>query len=150
LASDKVTIAVDYQLKHAYEMTFPPGKAVYKEILEEAMLNRIEEVNPVKACELRIERLRKMLADEEHKLDDYNILEQMKKLETKKQSKTKVDPALEKMRLDKFSVNKLTIAKQVQKGNADWKKFAEVYLFDTPNEAKKWTMVQLQEAELLG
>jgi hypothetical protein len=125
-------------------------KKNYRDAIELGALTIISEFDPEKASELRIQKYQMLLEEEQQKLANYRLIKQLKKPEPKKQNKTTSDSTIEKMRLDKFSANKLTIAKQVQKGNADWKKFAEVYFFDSPNEARKWTMAQLQEAELLG
>jgi hypothetical protein len=148
LANDKVTSSVDFYIKLAYESTFEPGKAVYKEILEDGMLRRIEEVNPKKACELRIEKLKKALEEEESKLNNLKTLELMEKTTPKKQNKKTFDPRLEKKRLEKWEEKKDILLKQYKSNNLDFNKVANIFFFDNVNETKEWLIPKLQEAEL--
>lgn len=148
MVSDKVTTTADLKLKLEFEMTFGSSKVDYKKALEEGMLKRIEEVNPVKACEMRIEKLKRILEEEEAKLANYKLLEQMEKITPKKQTKN-VDPNLERLRLDKFEKWKESLAFQVNTGNIDWKKIMEIYVFNSTTEAREWIISHLKEGELL-
>ncbi|AAM07181.1 predicted protein [Methanosarcina acetivorans C2A] len=129
-------------------MTFESGKAVYKDLLEEGMLRRLEEVNPIQACELRIERLKRSLEEEETKLANYRLLDQMSKTETKRQTKN-VDPSLERLRLEKFEKWKESLAIQVSNGKIDWKTNMTIFLFDSLSETREWVLSKLKEADLL-
>lgn len=149
MPTDKVTSAVDYDIKKAYESTFERGKAVYKEMIEEGMLRRIEEFNPKQACKLRIERFKQLLAEEEAKLLDIEEFERMEKINRKKSVKKVVNPNIEKTRLEKYEPIKHNIATQVMKGNIDWKRVSDAFFFDSVNEAKEWTISKLQEECLI-
>lgn len=129
-------------------MTFEDGKAVYKDLIEEGMLKRIEEINPIKACQLRIERYKRLLDEEEAKLANLQLLDKMSKLDPKKKKRT-IDPKIETMRLTKFNQLKPNLASQVRRGNADWGKIAEVFVFDSTSEARDWTITKLQEECLI-
>lgn len=148
MANDKVTSSVDFYIKLAYESTFAPGKAVYKDILEEGMLRRIEEVNPQKACELRIDKLKRALEEEEAKLSSLKTLELISKDSHRKQNKKTFDPRVEKKRLDKWEEKKDILLKQYKSNNLDWNKISGVFLFDNANETKEWLLPKIQEAEL--
>ena len=148
MPNDKITSSVDYYIKKAYESTFEPGKVIYKDMIEEGMLKRIEEINPIEACKLRIDRYKRLLEEEESKLDDLKDLEKTLK-RSKKQNKKMVDPRLEKIRIEKLTPIKDNLTYQVNKGNADWKKVSEALLFDSANEAREWVITKLQEECLI-
>ncbi len=113
------------------------------------MLRRIEEIDPIKACKLRIERYKLLLAEEEAKLEELENLERMTKLESKKQKKKTVDPKVEAIRLSKFNKLKPNLAKQVRNGDTDWKRVAEAFIFDSATEAREWIISHLQEECLI-
>lgn len=148
MPNDKITSSVDYYIKRAYESTFEPGKVVYKDMIEEGMLKRIEEVNPMEACKLRIERYERLLEEENAKLGDLKDIERTLKRESKTKAK-KADKGLELTRLKKYDPIKSYLAYQVEKGNVDWKRTAEVLLFDSITDARQWVINKLQEEGLI-
>jgi hypothetical protein len=148
LANDKATIAIDMELKLAFLLTKDHHHKEFKDALELGVLTIIDEVDPEKASELRIRILEQKLEEERQNLANYKLAKQMRKPESKKQKN--VDLGLEKVRLEKFEPRKDTLAYQVKNGKIDWKTISDLFMFNSTNEAREWTLNKLQEAELLG
>lgn len=144
MSSDKITSAVDSKIKHEYDATFENGKVAYKEMIEEGMLRRIEEFNPIQACKLRIERYNKLLEDETKKLNDLLDLEARSK-----SAQISFAPELEKKRIEKFESKKDIYANQINNHSQDWGKIANALWLDNANEAKAYVIPKLLEAELI-
>lgn len=150
MPNDKVTSSVDWKIKRAYESTFETGKAVYKDMIEEGMLKRIAEVNPIEACKLRIERYQRLLDEEEAMMEDLKDIERMEKRKAKTQPENIQNPEIEKKRFEKFESKKEIYANQIRTNSQDWTKIASALWLDNANEAKSYVLPKLQEAELLG
>lgn len=148
MVSDKVTTNADLKIKLAFEMTKEKHQKNYKDALETGMLHYIADVDPILACELRIQKYETLLQDEQQNLANLKLLSQIQKSEPKKQHKS-FDPGLERLRLDKFESKKSTLTLQLKNGSLDWTKTSKVFMFNTPGEAREWIMPKLQEAELL-
>lgn len=145
MPNDKVTSSVDYRIKRAYESTFESGKAVYKEMIEEGMLKRIEEINPVAACKLRIERYTQLLQDEKDKLEELEDLEREAKRTAKKQKKAQNDK-LDQFRVDKFQDKRDALLVQYNNGSLDFSKNADIFRFNNVKDFKDWIIPLLNEA----
>ncbi|MCK9616159.1 MAG: hypothetical protein M0R48_11825 [Candidatus Omnitrophica bacterium] len=145
MPTSKITSSVDYYIKEAYEATFDPGKVVYKDMIEEAMLKRIEEINPLKACKLRIDRYKQLLHNEEDKLDELEDLEREAKRSARKQNQAQ-NSELDHFRTEKFHDKREALVIQYNKGSLDFTKNAGIFRFTNVNEFKEWIIPLLNEA----
>ncbi len=135
---------MDYDIKEAYEATFDPNKAVYKDMIEEGMLKRIEEINPIEACKLRIDRYKKLLRDEETKL--YELEEFERKNKRNKQQAETQKQELDHFRITKFHDKKDVLLTQYNNGVLDFTKNAGIFKFKNASEFQEWITPLLTEA----
>jgi len=144
LSTSKITSAVDSEIKDKYDATFERGKVTYKEMVEEGMLRRIEEFDPIEACKLRIDRYNKLLNEETKKLDNLLNLEARNK-----STQASFTLELEKKRIEKFESKKDIYATQINNQSQDWGKIATALWLDNANEAKAYVIPKLIEVGLI-
>lgn len=144
MSTSKLTSSVNSEIREKYDATFEKGKAVYKEMIEEGMLKRIEEFNPIEACKLRIDRYNDLLKDETEKLEKLMEIENRRK-ETQNNKITELD----KKRLEKFENKKEIYATQYKNDSQDWVKIAHALWLDNAKEAKDYVIPKLVDAGLL-
>ena len=144
MSTSKITSAVDSEIKDKYDATFERGKVTYKEMVEEGMLRRIEEFDPIEACKLRIDRYNKLLNEETKKLDNLLNLEARNK-----STQASFTLELEKKRIEKFESKKDIYATQINNQSQDWGKIATALWLDNANEAKAYVIPKLIEVGLI-
>ena len=147
-----LTLSVHIEKKELFEATKSIHGKTLTDYLDQCLDALFLEIAPDKALEIQIQNTKVELVEMENNFSKVSLLmEQVRKTQKKpkKQEEKVTDSGLEKIRLEKFNNNKKSIYKQVTTGYADWKKFADIYLFDTANEAREWIMAKLQEEKLL-
>lgn len=139
-----MTTAIDLEIKLAFELTKPEHNKGYREALELGALAIIAEIDPIKASQLRIQKMERLLAEERQTLANYELIKQVKKPE-KKQEEVQNTKWLEK-----YELNKVTMATQVNRKFVEWRKVAENWGIDNAKEAEEKVIEQLKKDGLFG
>ncbi|MEN6290683.1 MAG: hypothetical protein ABFD07_01530 [Methanobacterium sp.] len=141
MVTDKVTTVIDLEIKLAFELTKSEHHKGYKEALEMGALAIIAEVDPVKASQLRIQKMEQMLAEERQALANYELIKQVKKPEVKKED----DNELDKIRDVKYQENLRMLKFQAKKPHLfDWSTLQGVFRFKTKAETEDYVKGRLK------
>lgn len=144
----KITTMIDFAIKKEYDLVSKANHKNYRDAIETGALEIISQYDPEKAAELRIKKLEQQLAEERQALANYQLIKQLKSNEKSKEPEQDIE--LEKMRNDLFREKSESLAIQVKNGCVNWKLISELFLFDTPKEARIWILRKLQELNSLG
>lgn len=128
LVAIKLTTNIDLDIQTAFKLTETIHGKTFRDAIELGALTIISEVDPEKACELKILKMEQMLAEERQALANYQLIKQIKKPEVKKQE----DEAekLEKYREEKYQENLQMFKFQAKKPHLfDWGKLQDVFRF---------------------
>jgi hypothetical protein len=138
----KITTEIDPYIKQVYESMKDKLGVTYKDILEEGILAKIMDVDPVKAEEIEIMRLEFQLSSHKMHLATLKVGAAHVKEKTASAQKTN---GIEAERQEWFRQKASTMAEAVDKGWINWENVVKKGPFNSVKEAKEWILTHLPE-----
>lgn len=136
----KITTEIDPYIKQVFEGMKDILGLTYKDILEEGILAKIMDVDPVKAEEIEIMRLEFQLSSHKMHLATLKVSAAHIKDKTAAAQNTN---GIEAEREEWFRKNASTMAKAVDEGYIVWETVAKRGPFNSAKEAKEWVLSHL-------
>lgn len=138
----KITTEIDPYIKQVYESMKEKLGVTYKEILEEGILAKIKDVDPIKAEEIEIMRLEFQLSAKKMHLATLKVSSlQMKE----KAATTQNINGIEAERMKWFQKKASGLAKAIDEEYINWPHVAKNSSFKSTQQAKEWVMNHLPE-----
>lgn len=138
----KITTEIDPYIKQVFEGMKNILGLTYKDILEEGILAKIMDVDPVKAEEIEIMRLEFQLSSHKMHLATLKVSAAHVKEKTAEAQNTN---DIEAERKEWFRRKASTMAEAVDKGWINWENVAKKGPFNSAKEAKEWILNHLPE-----
>ena len=138
----KITTEIDPYIKAVFETMKGKLRLTYKDILEQGILSRVKDVDPVKAEEIEIMRLEFQLSAHKMHLATLKVgAEHMKETKAAPQKAN----GMEAEREEWFRKRAARLADGVDKGNVLWENIARKGPFTSAKEAKEWVLSHISE-----
>jgi len=138
----KITTEIDPYIKQVFEGMKDKLKLTYKDILEEGIMAKIMDVDPVKAEEIEIMRLEFQLSAHKMHLATLKVSNEHMNEKTAAAQKTN---GIEAERQKWFQKKAAGLAKAVDEQYINWKNIADKGPFKSSQEAKEWVLNHLPE-----
>lgn len=138
----KITTEIDPYIKHVFDGMKEILGLTYKDILEEGILAKIMDIDPVKAEEIEIMRLEFQLSAHRAHLATLKVSAEHVKKKSAGAQKTN---DLEAERQEWFKKMAAKIAEAVDKDQIYWPTIAKKGPFTSAKEAKEWVLSHLSE-----
>lgn len=138
----KITTEIDPYIKQVFEGVKDNLGLTYKDILEEGILAKIMDIDPVKAVEIEIMRLELELSDKKMHLATLRVSASAIKEKSAQSNKA---PDLEPQRQEWFSKRAAKIARGIELKNVNWELLSRNGPFTSAKEAKEWVFSHLSE-----
>jgi N-dimethylarginine dimethylaminohydrolase len=138
----KITTEIDPHIKQVFEGMKDKLKLTYKDILEEGILAKVKEVDPIKVEEIEIMRLEFQLSA--HKMHLATL--KVSSLQVKEKAATTQNTnGIEAEREQWFRKKAAIMAKAVDEESINWQHVAKNGPFNSAKEAKEWILNHLPE-----
>jgi hypothetical protein len=138
----KVTTEIDPYIKQVFEGMKGILGITYKEILEEGILAKIMDIDPVKAEEIEIMRLEFQLSAHRAHLVTLRVSNQHVNEKTAAAQKTN---GIEIERQEWFKRKAEWLARMIDKDSVPWNSVVQYGPFNSVKEAKEWVLEHLPE-----
>ena len=138
----KVTTEIDPYIKEVFESIKDTLGLTYKGILEEGILAKIKDIDPIKAEEIEIMRLEFQLSSHKMHLATLKVSTAQAK---EKSASTQKETGIEAERQEWFRKKAEGLAKAVDEEYANWEHIAKKGPFTNAREAKEWVLSHLNE-----
>jgi hypothetical protein len=138
----KITTEIDPYIKQVFEGMKDILGLTYKDILEEGILAKIMDVDPIKAEEIEIMRLEFQLSAHKMHLATLKVSSMHVKEMTAKAQNTN---GIEAERQEWFRRKAADLAKSIDEDYINWQHVAKKGPFKSPQEAKEWVLSHLPD-----
>lgn len=138
----KITTEIDPYIKQVFEGVKDNLGLTYKDILEEGILVKIMDIDPVKAVEIEIMRLELELSAKKMHLATLKVSAAAVK---EKRAQSNKAPDMEPQRQEWFAKRAAKLARGIKLKSVIWENVAQNGPFTSAKEAKEWVLSHLSE-----
>lgn len=142
----KITTEIDPYLKQVFEEMKDNLGITYKDIIEEGIISKIKDFDPVRSEEIEILRLESQLSSHRLRLS----MLKMSAITHVKERIATVSPELAQKREEFFEKEIKWLPKQIMRGDVNWNRILFKYEFENKKEAQAWFKPRIDRLRELG
>lgn len=138
----KVTTEIDPYIKQLWEIILKDKGITFKDILEEGIISKVADIDPIKAEEVKIMQLEFQLSDHKMHLATLKVSAEQAK---EKSAGPQLEMGIEAERQKWFRKKAQKIAEAVDGDFIVWESIARNSPFSSTRQAKEWILSHLPE-----